>query len=102
MDPQERADQQPVLELRVSKEPLGRSLLVGLACIVVICRRVRRRKPFENVLFNLCPCGKDSVSTEAIRIGKPVGDYIHFISSTSFDICCIALLVLSVPMQMSV
>ena len=50
-----------------------------------------------NVLFNLCPCTEDSVSVEAIRVCEQVRDYVHFTSSTSFDICCISLLVLSAP-----
>ena len=55
-----------------------------------------------NVLFNLCPCTEDSVFVEAIRVCEQVRDYVHFTSSTSFDICCISLLVLSAPRQMRV
>jgi hypothetical protein len=53
VDPQERTDQHPVLEYLASKEPRGSSLRFGLARSVVICGRVRRRKPFLNVLFYL-------------------------------------------------
>ena len=66
MDPQERTDRYPVLEFLALKEPRGRSLLVGLACNVVICRWVRWRKPFVNVLVYLCPCTVDSVSTTEV------------------------------------
>src|SRR6266702_353594 len=101
MDPKERPDRRPVLEFFALKEPRGRSLIVSLARNVVICGRVRRRKPFVDVLFDLCPCAEDSVSTtDAIW----VGDHKHFTSTTSrftssisFDICCIAMLVSSSP-----
>src|SRR6266702_567008 len=69
MDPQERSNRQPVLEFLASKKPRGRSIIVGLARNVVICGRVRRRKPFVNVLFYLYPWAEDSVSTtDAIRV----------------------------------
>ena len=94
MDPQKRTDRHPVLECLAPKEPRGRSLLVGLARNVVICGRVRRREPVVNVLFHLCPYTEDSVfTTEAMRVGY----YRHFSSSTSFEICFIAILVLSAP-----
>ena len=106
MYPQERTNQHPVLESGPLKEPRGRSLILSLAPNVVICGRVWGRQPVLDVLFYLCPWAEDSVSTtDAIR----VGDHKHFTSSTSrftsstlFDICCIATLVLSAPMQMSV
>ena len=112
MDPQERSGRHPVIEYVASKEPRGRSLMLGLACIVLICGRVWRRKPFVNVLFYLCPWVEDLVSTtDAIQ-----EDHKHFTSSTSdftsttprftsimsFDICCITMLVLSAPMWTSV
>jgi hypothetical protein len=67
MNPQERTDRHPVRELCVLKEPRGRSLILSLACNIVICGRVRRRKPFVNVLFYLCPWYEDSVSTMHVR-----------------------------------
>ena len=68
MDPQERTARHPVLELLASKEPRGRSFILGLARNVVICGRVWRRKPFANVLFYLGPWAEDSVSrTDALR-----------------------------------
>ena len=99
MNPQERADRHPVFERLALKEPRGRSLLVGLARNVVIRGRVRRREPDVNVLFYLCPCAEDSISTtEAMRVGY----YRHFTSSTSFEICLIAILVLSAPRRTSI
>ena len=68
MDPQERTTRHPVLEFLASKEPRGRSFILGLARNVVICGRVWRRKPFTNVLFYLGPWAEDSASkTDAIR-----------------------------------
>ena len=55
MDPQERSDRDPVLEYSTVEEPHSCSLILSLAPDVVICGRVRGRKPFANVLFNLCP-----------------------------------------------
>ena|SRR6266702_3265853 len=99
MDPQERSNRHPVLEYHALKEPRGRSLIVGIARNIIICGRVRRRKPFVDVLFYLCPWAEDLVSTmEVIR----VGDHRHFTSSISFDICCITRLVLSAPRRTSV
>src|SRR6266571_2203943 len=108
MDPQERSDRCPVLEFLALKKPRSRSLIVSLARNVVICGRVWRRKPFVDVLFYLCPWAEDSVSTtEAIRAGDHkhftsstshfTSTTLHFTSSISFDICCIAMLILSAP-----
>jgi hypothetical protein len=55
MDPQERTSRHPVLELLTLKEPRGRSLILSFARNVVICGRVRWRKPLVDVLFYLCP-----------------------------------------------
>src|SRR6266702_2490240 len=89
MDPQEGSRYLLVLENALFKNPRGCSLMVGFACDVVICRRVRRREPFTNVLLYLIPCDEDSISTtEAIVMG----DYVHLTSSTSSAICCIATL----------
>jgi hypothetical protein len=90
MDPQERTDRHPVLELRSLKEPSGRSLVLGLARYIVICGWVWRRKPFVDILFYLCPYAEDSVSV-AIQVGDPK----HFTSSRSFEIFCISIFVLS-------
>ena len=80
MDPQERTDRHPVVELRNLKEPRGRSLVLGLARNIVICGRIWRRKPFVDILFYLCPCEEDSVSTtDAIR----VGDHRHLATLVS-------------------
>ena len=99
MDPQERTGRHPVFEFFALKEPLGRPLIMGLACNVVICGGVRRRKPFVDVLFYLCPCKEDLVSTmDAIR----AGGYRHFTSSTSCFTVRIALLVISAPKWMRV
>ena len=115
MDPQERSGRCPVLEFLALKKPCGRSRIAGLARNVVICGRVRRGKPFVDILFYMCPWEESSVSTtDAIR----VGDHKHFTSSTllftsttscltsttsrltspmSTDICCIATLVFLAP-----
>jgi hypothetical protein len=53
VNPQERTGQHPVLEYHALKEPPGSSLRFDLARSVVICGRIRRRKPFLNVLFYL-------------------------------------------------
>jgi hypothetical protein len=80
MDPQERADGHPARELPALKKPRGCSLMLGFARNVVICGRVRRRKPFLYVLFYLCPCSEDSVSkTDEIQTES----HKHFTSSTS-------------------
>ena len=55
MYPKEGIDYFPFLECATLKEPRGSSLLVGLARDVVIYRRVRRGKPFVNILFYLVP-----------------------------------------------
>jgi hypothetical protein len=55
IDPQERADRNPVLEFPSSEEPHGGSLRLGLACNVIICVRVWGRKPFVYALFYLGP-----------------------------------------------
>ena len=57
-----------MLEFRALKKPRGRSIILGFAPSVVICARVWRRKPFEDVLFYLCPYAENLVSTtDAIR-----------------------------------
>ena len=81
MNPQQRSDRDPVLEYGAFEEPCGCSLVLVLASDVVICGWVRRRKPFVNVLFDLCPWAEDSVSTTD---GIWVGDHKHFTSSTTF------------------
>jgi hypothetical protein len=44
----------------------------------MVCRRVRRREPFSNILCHLDPCGKFSVFTmQVIEVADPE----HFISS---------------------
>ena len=50
---------------------------------VVVCRRVRRREPFSDVLLYLVPCGRVSVSDMQEMEGS---DYEHFISSMLFAI----------------
>ena len=60
--------------------------MVDLTRGVVVCRRIWRREPFSNVLFYLVPYGRVSV----IVVQVMEVDYEHFISPTSFAICCIA------------
>jgi hypothetical protein len=79
MDPQEGTVLHPVIEFCASKEPGGCSLGLGLATNVIICRWVRRRKPFEDVLFYLCPWRRFSPGSGRER----VRDHEHFTSSTS-------------------
>jgi hypothetical protein len=61
VDPQERTNRHPVLEIRVLKEPRRRSFILGLARNVIIRGRVWRRKPFVNDLFYLRPWYEGSV-----------------------------------------
>ena len=49
----------------------------------MVCRWVRRREPFSNVLFYEVPCGRVSASTMQ---AMEVADYEHFISSMLFPI----------------
>ena len=126
MNPQERPKRlpkrHPVLEFPALKKPCGRSLMLGLAPNIVICGRVRRRKPFVYLFLYLCPYAEDSVSkTDAMQAGS----HKHFTSSTSrftsstpcftsttshltsttssftsfvsFDTCCMTTFVLSTP-----
>src|SRR5260370_42463433 len=94
MYPQKRNSRHPLLQFGAFKEPRGRSLMLYIALKVVICGRVRRRKPFWDVLFYLCPWVEDSVSTkDTIR----VGGYRHCTSSILFDIWLTAVLVLLAP-----
>ncbi len=61
--------------------------MVDLTRGVVVCRRVRRREPFSNVLLYLVPCGQVSVfTTRAMEIE----DHEHFISSRLFAIATLA------------
>ena len=63
--------------------------MVDLARGVVICRRVRWREPFSNILFYLVPCGRVSVfTTQAME----VADYEHLISSMLFAIAMLTFL----------
>ena len=78
MDPQERTARHPALEFLASKEPGGRSFILSLARNVVICVRVWRRKPFENVLFYLCPWAEDSASKTDALLGK-TSQTLHFL-----------------------
>src|ERR1700691_3808689 len=122
MDPQKISDRHPVLEFVALKKPRSRSLIACIARNIVICGRVRWRKPSVDVLFYLGPWAEDSVyTTEALQRG----DHIHFTVSTthftsttlrltptasrfnsttsrlnssiSFDIWCMTVLVLSAP-----
>jgi hypothetical protein len=70
MNPQERTGRHPVLELPALKEPRGRSLILSLARNVVICRRVRWRKPLVDVLFYLGPWVEFSLYNEHDTVRK--------------------------------
>ena len=52
MDPQERG-RLPLFENTALEEPGRRSLVVGLACDIVICGGVRRREPLFLFLSRL-------------------------------------------------
>ena len=87
MDPQERPKRHPVLELLAFKKPCGRSLMLGLGRDVIICGRVRRRKPFAYVLFYLCPCAEYSVSkTDAMQVRRSQTLYFFNIELYCFNI----------------
>jgi hypothetical protein len=64
MYPQKRTGRHPVLEFFTLKEPSGRSLILGLASNVVICGRIRWRKPLVDVLFYLGPWAEFSLHNE--------------------------------------
>ena len=83
MDPQQGTGYLPFLKNVSVTEPLRRSLVLEIACDVVIGSRIGRRLPFSKTVSQFPPC--DPV--RYLTAGDDRSDDERFISSTLYAIC---------------
>src|SRR6266702_6097641 len=83
MDPQQGTGYHPFLKGFAVTAPLRRSLMLEIACDVVICGRIGRRLPFSKALSQLPPCDR----VRYLTVGEDRTEDERFTSSTLYAIC---------------